>query len=254
MKSDKEWKYWGAVDPLFAVASWEGKQTGAADAWTPDAFLRLGASDVADVEKHWRHYGLSEGCCVEIGCGAGRMTSALLSIFQKVEALDVSPDQIRKARQLLGDKASRIRFHVVDRPAIPLPDQSCDAMFSTHVFQHFSDYEAIVPYLKETFRVLRPGSSISFHLPVPGAHLTVPISLPRRVASRLKISLQRLAGVRRVMEYHRYSADRVLRTLADMGFAGGELRIFPMRSNADYHSFFFARRPQGSSTTVSDSP
>jgi SAM-dependent methyltransferase len=243
VKSDQEWKYWGAADPLFAVASWEGKQAGSRNAWTSEEFLALGRSDVADVAKHWRSYGLIEGRCVEIGCGAGRMTNGLLAIFPDIEALDVSPDQIATAQRLLGDLAGRVRFHVVDRPAIPLPDQSCDAMFSTHVFQHFSDYSAIEAYLADTFRVLRPGSSICFHLPVPGAHLTAPASLPRRIASRLKISLKRLLGMRRVMEYHRYPPDRVLRTLAQVGFAGGELRIFPMSSNGDYHSFFFARRP-----------
>ena len=70
MKSDQEWKYWGAADPLFAVAAWEGKQAGARNAWTPEEFLRLGGSDVADVAKHWKHFGLVEGSCVEIGCGA----------------------------------------------------------------------------------------------------------------------------------------------------------------------------------------
>jgi len=243
VKSDQEWKYWGATDPLFAVASWEGKQAGARNAWTPEEFLQLGRSDVADVARHWRDFGLREGRCVEIGCGAGRMTSALLSVFSDIDALDVSPDQIATAERLLGGNVSRVRFHLVDRPAIPLPDQSCDAMFSSHVFQHFSDYAAIVAYLEETFRVLRPGSSICFHIPVPGAHLTSPGSLPRRIASRIKISLKRLLGMRRVMEYHRYPADRVLRTLAQVGFTGGELRIFPMTSNGDYHSFFFARKP-----------
>jgi ubiquinone/menaquinone biosynthesis C-methylase UbiE len=155
----------------------------------------------------------------------------------------VSPDQIATAKKLLGDNAARVHFHLVARPAIPLPGETCDAMFSTHVFQHFSNYAAIVAYLDETFRVLRSGGSICFHIPVPGAHLTSPGSLPRRIASRLKIALKRLLGMRRVMEYHRYPAARVLRTLARAGFVGGELRIFPMTSNGDYHSFFFARKP-----------
>ena len=242
MKSDQEWKHWGAVDPLFAVASWEGKQAGAPGAWTAAEFLQLGQSDLADVVKHWRHYGVVDGTCLEIGCGAGRMTHALLSIFQTVEAVDISPDQVATARRLLGEQLTRVRFHLVDRPAVPLPDQSCDAMFSTHVFQHFSDYDAIETYLKESFRVLRPGSTVCFHVPVPGAHLTASASPLHRLGRWLKVAIKRATGMRRVMEYHRYPADQILRTLAGTGFVGSELRIFPMRSNGDYHSFFFARK------------
>lgn len=243
MKSDKEWKYWGSADPLFAVASWEGKQAGTPGAWTEEEFLSLGASDVADIAAHWRHYGLVDGCCVEIGCGAGRMTAALLSIFESVEALDISADQIATAKKLLRNSSARVRFHLVDEPSLPLPDASCDAMFSTHVFQHFSSFRAIVAYLQETRRVLRKGGTICFHLPVPGAHLTAPTSSFRRFASRIKIVIKRLVGSRRIMEYHRYSAEKVLRTLAMLGLVDAELRIFPMQSNGDYHSFFFARKP-----------
>ena len=75
MRSDFEWKYWGVVDPLWSVAAWNGKDVGAASAWTPTEFLRLGELDFADVWQHWQHYGVTAGRCVEIGCGAGRIAA-----------------------------------------------------------------------------------------------------------------------------------------------------------------------------------
>ena len=34
VKSDKEWRYWGTVDPLWAVASWDGKNLGGPSPWS----------------------------------------------------------------------------------------------------------------------------------------------------------------------------------------------------------------------------
>ena len=243
MRSSKEWKTWGRVDPLWAVASWPGKEAGAASAWTRDEFVALGASDFQDIAVHWRHFGTQQGTCVEIGCGAGRITLQLLTLFTRVAALDVSTDQIEVARQILGPKAGAVTFHLVDGMAIPLPDSSCAGMFSSHVFQHFSSYTGIVCYLKETFRVLAPGGTACFHVPVTGAHRSAPTSNIRLAIHNTVVTLRRLLGHRRMMEYHRYSATRVFESLRSIGFKRAELRIFDMTSNGDAHSFFFAQRP-----------
>ena len=67
----------GNAIPLFAVATWPGKERGGAAAWTDEEFYELGRSDWADFLKQWSHYGLNAGSCVEIGCGAGRITNQL---------------------------------------------------------------------------------------------------------------------------------------------------------------------------------
>src|SRR5438045_5783200 len=116
MRSDEEWKYWGRADPLYAVASWRGKEAGAPGAWTDEEFLKLGESDMADVLAQWRHYGLSPARCVEIGCGSGRMTGPLAGVFDQVVALDLSPEQIERARSMLRSRSSRVTFHAVTAP------------------------------------------------------------------------------------------------------------------------------------------
>lgn len=200
-------------------------------------------SDFRDVLRHWQHFGFRPGTCVEIGCGAGRMTAQLAKVFAKIVALDVSEDQIRLARQLLGASTTTVEFHQVDAPVIPLPDHSCDAMFSCHVFQHFARFDDVVRYLKEVFRVLAPGATICFHIPVPGAHRGAAVSAGRLALHRFAVTVRRLLGVYRIMEYHRYSPTLVFKTLERIGFHGAELRVFAMTSNGDAHSFFFARRP-----------
>src|SRR2546421_5284864 len=243
MKSDFEWKYWGAVDPFWSVAAWKGKEIGTSSAWTPAEFLRLGELDFADVWQQWRNYGVPTGTCVEIGCGAGRMTSQLLNHFASVLGIDVSTAQIAKAKEILGSAAARVEFRVVEDPTIPAADESCDAMFSSHVFQHLPDIAAIRAYLSESFRVVRPAGTICFHLPVPGAHLTAHQSLLWLWLRNCYKKVKRTLRVPRIMEYHRYRIPVMLKMLAEVGFVDAELRLFAMHSNGDYHSFFLARKP-----------
>jgi SAM-dependent methyltransferase len=243
MKSNEEWRYWGKRDPLWSVAAWPGKQVGGNSPWTPELFLALGESDFRDIFRHWNHYGLSAGTCVEIGCGAGRMTAQLVSIFRSVVALDVSPDQIALARRLLGPRADAVQFYQVDGPTIPLPTVTCDAMFSCHVFQHFSQFAGVAEYLRESFRVLRSGGTVCFHIPVPGAHRGAAVSRVRLALHNASVTVRRWLGRRRIMEYHRYAPPMIFETLRAIGYRDVELRLFDMTSNGDAHSFFFARRP-----------
>jgi SAM-dependent methyltransferase len=243
MRTNAEWKYWGRQDPLWSVASWKGRESGSEAAWTEEEFLALGASDFADVLGHWRHYGFRPGRCVEIGCGSGRMTQQLALAFASTLALDVSEHQIARARELLGPSAERVEFALVTEPVIPAPDDSCDAMFSCHVFQHLPGQDAVAAYLRETYRVLRSGASLCFHLPVPGAHLTGPQSNVWYWARNVYKTLKRAVGIVNMAEYHRYPASAIISLLMGLGFRDVELRVFAMSSNGDYHSYFFARKP-----------
>jgi len=117
MRSTTEWQFWGQHDPMWAVATWKGREHEGPHPWTIDDFRESGRSDCADIMRHWNHYGrMSTGICIEIGCGSGRPTSALLDHFDRVFGIDVSPDQVELARQVLGDGVSRVDFS--DLPSI----------------------------------------------------------------------------------------------------------------------------------------
>jgi ubiquinone/menaquinone biosynthesis C-methylase UbiE len=243
LRSNAEWEYWGRSDPLYAVAAWPGKDRGGARPWNESDFLRLGESDFADIVRHWAHYGMRSGTCLEIGCGAGRMTGPLLTVFDRVIALDVAAAQIERARQLLAERAQRVAFCLVAGVDVPADTTSCDAVFSTHVFQHLPSFAAVSRYLAETYRVLKPGASACFHIPVAGAHRSARISTAAQAIHNAKTRILRAVGVRRIMEYHLYNPQTVLATLDHLGFADVELRIVPFTSNGDEHSLFFVRRP-----------
>src|SRR5947209_5905330 len=163
-RPDGATREWRAIargpDVLFHVCSWPGKR----GAWTEEEFYAAGRSDWEDFRSHWRHYWPElGGTCVEIGCGAGRLTAALADDFRRVVALDVSQDMIDGARLRTP---SVVEFRQVDGPVIPLGDDEADGVFSVHVFQHLESRDVLAAYLAEARRVLRPGGALMVHVPL----------------------------------------------------------------------------------------
>jgi SAM-dependent methyltransferase len=243
VRSNAEWQYWGRTDPLWAVSSWEGHAAGEKDAWTPERFLEVGRADWESIESHWRHFGMGGARCVEIGCGAGRMTAQLARSFRRVEAIDVSAEQIALAKRNLKGESARVSWYLVDDPVVPVPPGSCDGAFSAHVFQHLSDTEAVAQYFAQLRVAMRAGGTVCLHLPVRGAHRSTMRGRLPGPLRRLRLGLLRLLGKRRIMEYNVFDMTWVFRALEAAGFVDVELRIFPVASNRDEHSFFFARVP-----------
>ncbi len=247
MKSNVEWEEWGERDPLFGVASWTGREKGGPHAWSEDDFYAVGALDWGDYEAHWSNYGLSNRCCVEIGCGAGRLTEHLIESFDEVIGVDVSPGMIAQAEKRLG---ARARLLLTDGLELPIASSSASAAISTFVFQHFESVVDADAYWKELARVLEPDGTLMIQLPIHAwPH--------NRRLYDLTYAVQRAAGdfrarVRRrllarglskpFMRGLSYEQGRLLRTVGEMGFADLELRSFHVRSNGELHTFLFARR------------
>ena len=245
MKSSAEWKFWGRHDPMWAVATWQDRDRDGTNPWTIEDFRASGRSDCADIMRHWDHYGrLNGGTCIEIGCGAGRLTSSLVEHFDRVLAIDISSDQVDLAHKVLGESVSRVDFRIVDRPGVDAPAGSCSGMISTHVFQHLSGYDGLDLYLREAYAALEPGASICFQTPVPGAQKGDIPSLQYRAFDYVRTRFNRATGKLDFMEYRRYPANRIVDTLASIGYQEIEVRIFAITATQFRQSFFFARKPR----------
>jgi ubiquinone/menaquinone biosynthesis C-methylase UbiE len=246
LKSNTEWKQWGKEDPLYGVASWANKQKDGSSPWTEKDFYALGESDWRDFLAHWNQYGISKGTCIEIGCGAGRMTRALATFFDRVAAVDVSEGMIERARKVVGPN---VEFLLVDSTQIPVSDQSASAIFSTHVLQHLDSVEIGYGYFREAYRVLRPGGSLMIHVPLyqfpnesgPWGPLWRRIYTGVRVVSSLKADVHRRRGTKS-MRGTPYPVGALREFLLSLGFRGVEYRIFPTSSNSKLHSFVFATK------------
>jgi SAM-dependent methyltransferase len=99
---------------------------------------------------------------LEIGCGVGRLFAGLADRFGDVCGIDISPTMIEKGRAqcpvkatwLLGDGAS---LDGVD-------SSSVDHVLAFEVFGHLPRLEFIHAYLRESWRVLRPGATFQVQL------------------------------------------------------------------------------------------
>jgi len=248
VKSDIEWRKWGEIDPLYAVATWSGKSKDASNPWKDEEFYELGRSDWANFKRHWVHYGVEQGTCLEIGCGAGRITKHLAGDFHIVKAFDVSEGMINYAKQRVID--SNVEFLLAAGGQLPVGDGSVDAVFSTHVFQHFDHMEQASKYFHEIHRVLTNNGSMMIHLPIyewpehSGIHrmlrgILKSIDDARASYSRFLIQHGRW---RPLMRFLLYELHWLYQSLDDVDFTDVQVRIIRLKSNNAPHPFVFARK------------
>jgi SAM-dependent methyltransferase len=235
--SNEEWRALAREeDVLYNVLAWPNMR----GRWTEADFYAAGESDWQDFRHHWRHFWPElGGTCVEIGCGAGRLTRALAGDFDRVLALDVSSEMIERARLVAPD---HVEFQLVEEPSIPLAGGEADGVFSVHVLQHLDDFGDVRRYLEESHRVLRPGGSLMVHIQVQSRRL----SLWRRARIELGIRRSR-RGLRRgrphsLVRMRLYPFEVIHNSLREIGFGEVELRMFPIRWNGYYHHFWLGRR------------
>jgi ubiquinone/menaquinone biosynthesis C-methylase UbiE len=234
-RTTEEWRQLAKLDPLYVIATRPDRE----GAWTAEEFYAEGRSDWADFRHHWRHYWPAlGGSCVEIGCGAGRITRALAEDFADVVAIDVSADMLALAGQVVPNN---VRLVQVGGAEIPLEDDSVDGVFTCHVLQHLEGIDVVASYLAEARRVLKPGGTLMVQL---GLH-----SAPMRLHGRLREEI-RLRVARTMRSHGRrdltfrvrlYTREQIEAMLEGLGFTDIELRVFRVRSTGDPNAFWLAR-------------
>ena len=258
MKSNVEWKKWGEKDPLYAVATWQGKERGAREAWTDDEFYSLGKSDWEDFESHWKDYGLHGGSCIEIGCGAGRITKQLGQYFLNVTGTDVSQHQLDYARKHINSE--NVTVTLTDGSHLPFADGTYDAAFSVHVFQHFESRDDAYGIFQEIHRVLKENGSLMVHLPLynlPDSKVSIlfkPVLAFEKILGDVKAAYNRkqlLKGLwKPMMRRLRFERNHLIDFLEKIGFERVEIHGFRVRSNRDYHEFVLATKMTQSHKTI----
>ncbi len=250
MSANIEWQHWGKTDPLFGVCSWPGRRRTDSNPWTEEEFYAVGAADWQDYLRQWEQYGVISDSCVEIGCGAGRMTRAMVSYFRQIHAVDVSPDMIAYARRAVGQ--SSVTFHITDGRTLPLPDRSVTAAFSTLVFRHLDRITDAYVYFNEIYRILVDGGSFIVELPIycwPTMHRTFSLIYGiRKALGQLRATFRRYWLRRGIgqpfMRALIYDLNWLQTTLASIGFTDIEARIFPIQSyQMNWHTTVLARKP-----------
>jgi ubiquinone/menaquinone biosynthesis C-methylase UbiE len=247
LKSNIEWERWGKDDPLWGVASWAGKRKGSASPWTEEEFYALGESDWRDFLSHWQQYGLNKQSCLEIGCGAGRLTKQIAISFDHVHAVDISEHMIDCARKAMD--RDNVEFSVIDGLHLPQAECSVSSIFSAHVLQHLDSVNVGLAYFRELYRVLDVGGTMMVHIPLyqfPGDSGTLETLMTsqyavHRVLMGMRANLIRRMG-RKTMRVTPYPIPALTAFLSGLGFKNIEFRIFPLTSNCEPHPFVFATK------------
>lgn len=236
-RSNIEWRKWAKDDPLYGVATCTNRNRNGSHPWTLPEFYEYGAVNWAEYYPQWRQYGLDEDSCLEIGCGAGRISRALMQRFAAVYAVDISPDMLALAKSNVAGPT----FLLSDGGSLPVPDNSVTAAFSCQVFQHFDNRDVALAYFREIYRVLRAEGTCMIHLPITVLPLrrimpmmaTVQNRLWRATESwvRLKANAKRWLisrGNNRKPFYLmiQYEPDWLQDNLSKIGFRDIEIRLF----------------------------
>jgi SAM-dependent methyltransferase len=89
---------------------------------------------------------------LDLGAGTGKLTRLLVSLFDRVVAVEPS-DAMRRLLVMLSPEAES---HAGNAREIPLPEGSVDAVFAAEAFHWFDDDRSLV----EIARVLRAGGAV----------------------------------------------------------------------------------------------
>jgi ubiquinone/menaquinone biosynthesis C-methylase UbiE len=101
---------------------------------------------------------------LEIGCGCGRIAFGLHSLgYANLMGIDFSRNMIDQARRLARKLSVGVSFQVADATQMPFSDNLFDgAIFGFNGLMQIPGRDRRREALRETFRVLRPGSYFVF--------------------------------------------------------------------------------------------
>ncbi len=120
----------------------------------------LEASGAGTTEFLLNNVGIaSTDVVLEIGCGVGRVGKHLAQHCHRWIGTDVSPNMLKFAAERLHSFPGVDFVELSGNDLGPISDNSIDVVYSTVVFMHLESWDRY-GYVREAFRVLRPGGKL----------------------------------------------------------------------------------------------
>ena len=94
---------------------------------------------------------------VEIGYGGGRVLAAASKYFKEVIGVDIHECSETVNAEFKKRGITNAKLYTGDGKSIPLNDASVDVVYSFIVLQHVEKIEIFRAYIKEAYRILKPG-------------------------------------------------------------------------------------------------
>lgn len=241
-RNASEWEENARRNALWAILT-DRDQTDRS--WDIDEFFETGRTEVALVLDHLATLGVEldfKGCFLDFGCGVGRSSRALMTLFASGIGVDVSQTMIDLARRFCVSDAARPKYQVNQEPGLPaIPSGSIAFVYSHIVLQHIpSDLQPV--FIADFLRVLAPGGIAAFQIPT-GTVVSGPrkqwqnlksgvrSALPRPVLAAIKSAMGRDAETAGVsMQMNVLPQDRIAQQIEA---AGCELVEAPYTNSTD---------------------
>jgi ubiquinone/menaquinone biosynthesis C-methylase UbiE len=110
------------------------------------------------VRPAWNYISLpEEKTALEIGYGGGRILAAASHYFNKVIGIDIHDNSKLVEDEFRQRGILNCKLICTDGSSIPVDSETVDFGYSFIVLQHVEKYEIFLNYLKETYRILKPG-------------------------------------------------------------------------------------------------
>lgn len=177
----------GRDDPLYGVLTDHSRRH---NKWNHEDFFATGVAEIAEVVEYLRRVApdLQHGRALDFGCGVGRLSQALGAHFERVVGVDIADTMVMRAREFnrAGDRVGYL-VNTTDDLAV-LESRTFDFVYSNITLQHIPP-ESSTKYMKEFFRVLKPGGIALFQVPSgrqhrPGSLAATIYTLRRRYLRR----------------------------------------------------------------------
>ena len=110
-------------------------------------------------------YGVTGGDVLEIGCGSGQLTRALVGMpaLRRIHATDISRDFLALTQAHLQPYTDKIAYYACDANHLPFQPGVFDVVVGHSVLHHLLDYPLV---LQQAAALLRPGGCAVFFEPV----------------------------------------------------------------------------------------
>lgn len=254
---NKDWEVLAQQDAMWAILTNPDK---AGNKWGEDDFFKSGRNEIEVVFKYLKEYKylpVDNFKALDFGCGVGRLSRALSSLFSIVDGIDVSPTMIAKANALNTDLNDKVFFFVNQHTRTFYEDNTFSFIYSSIVLQHIP-YPQQIEYIKEFTRILKPGGVLAFQIPTKDIRQQ---SLIQKIKSTVKIR-ERLSkigiGNYHAMQMNPVSEEEIISVLSegkcqllahlysnhtDVDF-GGNLKFIEKDESINYISSFFVAQKQ----------
>jgi ubiquinone/menaquinone biosynthesis C-methylase UbiE len=129
----------------------------------------VGAEIIASAMTH-APCGVSDISLLDVGCGSGNFSAALVERVGHIDAIDMSTGMLAKACSKLAsaEEGGRVTFHQGDIRSLPFDNETFDAAMVNQVLHHLesageSGYPGHSAAIAEIHRVLPPGGILTVH-------------------------------------------------------------------------------------------